>query len=1244
MNRAVRQALLPVVAVLLLSVVTASAQEVSRVGNRDIAAHVVTSPKQGRFWITGGSDYGDTLKFLYASGASFVTSNLVFRVSRNGSTNYYCNLPPTSAPSNKPINPINGQPVDYMPFDSSYVSRDTLAIVYKNMGGYWITVRFMPEKRQTQYDHGSDMLIEFDYRDSPFGSTGELGILMMLDTYNNNATSNSGGGTGDNASFVSSNGYFPSGNFGAKFAQPFDSIPYWYHVGNFKDVRPLNTLYPIHRLRDTSHGGRRLTTPNIVAFGSWLDFRSVGWNIPSNVGGQIFNDAASLVRWDQLQGEGKVVTAFGLNDKDGNNMFTCRDSSLFADIRAQRVVTQKVKGGPFTPDHIDVEMWLSNTEDRFPNNVSIELGMPILTTPASTGRITLDPSTPPRVGVQLPPRGTKKIYWRLNVAPGTPDTIEAQLRFYYIYDQKPTKTFREGCTPKITIRGFQDPPPPQDTIPPVINRLGSGRDTTAFARFKTFDRHPGYLYDTGLDRVDILPGSSNYNLYKSPLPLIQCNTAVDWSLEARVIDTTKAAKIVFRVYDCKGNYSVDSASYTPFPDIFTPRIESIDITRGVSVDCNARQYDVRLSDTVQRAAAGDAGFGLVEVVGVPDNFTFQLNYDNGGRPIAPFDKFASFRVKVVDTMKDGNITIHFADFAGNDSTLSFVYCTLPDVEPPHSVVTPDPTGKLWSVYISDSLAWDRGLYGVNVLANTGNNMNVNLSPIIPGAPGHTFTVNVVDDKQLGYIKLEVTDLKYLEDPVGHADTIELVFTQIPDTLAPNIRFANVVDPTRIIYDVLVDYIHDTRTALYRYALGLRNVRTLLVSSNIRLVTPISFAVGAKTTSFQVEVIDTLAIAVADTLVVEATDVAGNVSVDTLFYPIKPDRLTPRFDGMLNASRTAITGVATDRQPYDRGLGSIILENPLNLDPTFSLTGLNGLKSTAVTIRVLDPEEPIGGTILFRDLIGDMDNTVESQSLHAARLTFHLPVAGIRMELPDMVEGGADIVAAVVATESFAGDEIRSLEFGLVGSSVATYLSATGVTVTPATASALTVRFDSDPTRVYAVGDTLGRVLFKSSSSTAVQKFNLGMSADPIITNGGIGTLVVAMKGADTVGTLALPAPYLKASADSLTWVNGTCERILQTRRGAAKSALEILGVRPQPVSTGGERWIEIDLRDLPEAGGVAELVNANGDRVASYPLSSPSSNLIRLRIDLPEGIASGVYFLRIVANTGTDAVRVMVVD
>jgi hypothetical protein len=668
---------LPAMLMLLVALsISLEAQTVSRVGNRDIAAHVVTSPKQGRFWITGGSDYGDTLKFLYASGASFITSNIVFRVSRGGVTSYYCNLPSTGAPAIKPINPETGQPIPFRAFDSSYVSVDTIALLYKDIDGFYVTLRFMPEKRRTIYDRGSDMLIEFEYRDSNSAQPGELGILMMLDTYNNNATSNSGGGTGDNASFVSSNGYFPSGNFGAKFAQPTDSIPYWYHAGNFKDVRPLNTLFPIHRLRDTSHGGRSLTTPNIVAFGSWLDFRSVGWNVPADVGGRIFNDAASIVRWDTLKGTGRVVTAFGMSDRAGNDMFTCRDSALFIDIRTERLVRQNVIGGPYSRPRFDVEMWVTNTS-ALAQNVSIDLITPIYTYPLTAGRLMLDPGSPRAVAVQLGPYGTARVRWTLVATPGaidSPDSIDAQLQFNYFYGTGNSRVFSQACSPTITLIDKRKTVPPveRDTIPPVVERSTSGEDPQIFREFKVYDRHAGYRRDSGIDMI-VVDQTRTTNFGFEMSGGTRCDTTSTYRPRFIVIDIRRNARLHFDVFDCAGNVTRDSLSYFAPSDTMPPVVvrttHRIDPDIYWELDAFDRHAGYRYDSGIDRIVVDQSrssNFGLT-MEGVTRCDTLST--------LKP-------RFTVIDRALPGVVHFDVYDCAGNLRSDSIIYSNDPTVGVP----------------------------------------------------------------------------------------------------------------------------------------------------------------------------------------------------------------------------------------------------------------------------------------------------------------------------------------------------------------------------------------------------------------------------------------------------------------------------------------------------------------------------------------------------------------------------------
>ena len=922
---------------------SAHGQAEEMVGNQFIKAHVATEQKSGKFWITAGPAYGD-VKFLFQSGNQ-ITSHIVFRVKRSNSTVYYCNVP---IPWMNARPRVAGQEVQFKPYDVMTVGKDTLAVNWKNISGFNITMRFIPEKPRSIYDRGADMLLEFDYEQVGFGNA-ELGILMMLDAVNGEATSSGGGGWGDRSSFVSDQGYFPVGTFSRKFTgPPTNTLPQFYHVGNFRYVQPLNTVYPLHKLSGATHYGTPLTEPTMFAFGDWKQFWDIGWDFPADLGTRNFEDAATLTRWDGLSGKGVIRTSFGMNNKGANDMYTCRDDSLFVDIRTKRLVTQDVKNGPYDYETFQVEMWVSNLNIQYSIEPNIRIASPIASLPDGTGRLTLDPSTPATQSINLMPRGTGKLTWLVHVNKNSTDTM-ARLVFYHKMTGKSfERQFKDGCNPLITVLGYQDPPPipPPDTLAPVIELTGAGRGRTAYWNFSTYDKHLQFMYDKGIDRIVVL---ENDNFLFSTLPesFPKCNPDLTVDIMAEVGDTARMGRIVFAVYDCNGNISIDSLNYRPRPDIFKPTWElKTEPLAEPAPPCHSTLYDVYLGDSLnQDAERGDHGFGAVgsiEVVSLTNFDPIEINFDEGGRPVMEFDRKASFRLKVTDIMFDAAAVIRVQDFAGNADTIRINYCTIPDTVAPKGYRFDEPDGKSWRLGASDSVKWDRGLQDIVVLSNLNDNILYSGTDpmthpwtVVPGTAyivdlGGLFTVK--DDKLDAELVLEIRDTRYGEIPAGHADTVVMRFFGNPDTLAPNFLDAAFrIDPssTGQIADVEVNDIHFTsNNEQYRYDLGLASVTVdnARTTPNMRVSSsrPISFAVGDMTTTFAIEVLDTLAATIRDSICLTAVDVAGNISTRCYYYPVVQDGKSPIFTGVLNPGRTMITGLAVDNRMYDRGLGSITI--------------------------------------------------------------------------------------------------------------------------------------------------------------------------------------------------------------------------------------------------------------------------------------------------------------------------------
>lgn len=1234
------------------------AQEFSSVGNQYVTAYVANSVGSyyggGRFYIDAGPFHGG-YKFLY-----YVTSNVIFRIQNANGTNYYTNA--KAVFGGQPLEDDGVTPVPYAAFDSIYISKDTIAVTWKKLDGFTVTMRVFAEPVTSQYARGSDVIIEFSYSFDQLAPPAKLGIFMMLDTYNGQADGS--GGAGDKSAVITTNGYFPTDQPGKLFQQPNESIPDFYHVGNFLAIPPVNTVLPIHRLTGTSHNGLPLTTPDILAIGNWRRFRFLSWEVTgTDVGAGNLGDCATIIRWGDLKGSGTVRTAFGMDDKEGNNVFHCRDSKIFVDIKTERVVQQTVVDGAYSPSQFDVEMWVSNTSDAF-LTATITFMQPV-GAPLASGRLTIDGSTPAVQVIPLPMRGTKKVRWRLNLVPGTTDElldVPLDFRFQLTGVSGPPRVFKLPCNPIVTIKGMRKPPEPQDTIAPVIQRISSQAKPVPAWSFRTFDRHLGYLWDTGLDRIVVEQNdNANFDFKNTPLVFRRCDTTENVVLDAKVIDTSKAAHIVFAVYDCRGNVSRDSMFYNPRPDIFKPRIERVVATGGNPADppCNARTYEVFLSDTInQRSDAGDIGFsyGSLSVVGALVNFTsLEINFDRGDVPIRDFDPRASFRLAVVDTMFDAGARVSIVDYAGNADTLNIEYCTLPDIQAPIATPVPTPNPdprfgpKQWTVTATDVQAWDRGLDSIVVL----DSLNVRLSSlgVKPGQPSTSFTVDVITDTSDARLMVEVRDRYYNNTPAGHADTVLLTFSKVPDTLAPNILFTPLPGTNGAIVDVDVNDIHFFGTDKYLYDRGLAVINITARTSNLRLLSLPTFAAGDSQTSFRFEVIDTLSLNRYDTLCLEAVDLYGNRHDSCYIYPLRPDTLAPVIVGVMDAGRTVIVGSVEDSRAYDRGLGSITLENAVNLDPaTVNRAGLNGTPGVLMSIGVIDPTKPLSGTLKVRDLIAEIEPTSETEAVHAVSIPFELPAVHLRLDMPISVEGNKEIRASLIATEPFPGRLVDRIAFsvGYAGQALYDHVDGRAATLSATDAGGrIDIVCIPAATADYKAGDLLGEIVFISKGENLVGEFRIVPDVASLVVNDNATTVFSAQKPGDAaISSITLPPPFARLVADSMTYVNGVCDRIISGRRdGAGKvNGLEILGLHPQPSSAGAGSVLQMDLRDLPRDGARAELLGANGEVVASYPLIGDGARVTRVPVKLPNGISSGLYVIRVRAGAEMTQAKVLVVE
>ncbi len=1242
---------------LLLLPMVLSAQT-ERIENAFSSAIVSTDKQSGRFYLATGAQYGYTRYTFHGSRtAGTITSNVVFRIERNGASQWFTNVPNPTQIGGRPQVP--GGEAIFAPYDSIYVSpgRDTMEVIWTDLSFFDITMRFVGELPRHEYDDGADILVEFDYRITP-GSpfSGNLGIFMMLDIDNGTVSSVDGS---DRVSILTDRGYYPSRFNGAIFQKEFDQIPEYYLAGDFDLKESINDIFSVHRLKGTSLGGAPLTEPTEFAIGKWQDFSKLSWFINGDVTSKSINDIATALRWENLGNGGLVRTAFGTTSKEGNNFYHCRDSSMFVVMRTERVVKQAVVNGPYTPDEFDIEMWVTNTNQAVDREFDIGFRSNVRSLPDNTRRLSFVGSDPLIRTETLLPFRTKKLTWRAKVNTQSNDTL-AFLDMVYRDSsdlEQPLVNFKQACVPKISFRGAFIPPPP-DNRPPIIDAIGQGRDATVWWTFKTYDRHPAYPYDTGLDKIEVTQNDgNNMRLILNPSPFDRCdvNETVDMRFEVR--DTTRPGLMVVRVTDCEGNSLTVQRAYAPRPDPFVPeitRIDSIGRFDPVAYPCAVPQIDVYLEDDRQTANAGDLGFGAIAFVpGTEVNvLPLEVNAERGGVAIVAGDPTASFRVRVADRLFDASVDVAYTDLAGNADTFSFAYCTLPDTEKPIVSATQGGSPSSWLIEGSDSATWDRGLLEIVEISRTNMTVGPLAGLFAAGDPAFAgLPVTVTDDAWPAELTLELRDTRYLlSDPTthsAHSSRVTLTWDGIADTLAPTITITRDLSfpASQIVFNVAVADSHTVAGAFYQYDRGLAEV-TWTLTPNMRVLTPLTYTDNRRGATMQVEVIDLLSTGGGDTVCVNAVDSADNRADEVCrAYPIEPDDQAPLFSGRISADRTTITGVATDTRERDRGLARVELRATQNMVPV-DLTGLSGVPTEALSSTIIDPLLPYAGEIVIRDLHGEL-GLLPEESIHTTVLPFSRSVIDIRLTMQEIVEGGDDFPIHIVVGSDFSGDDVRVLRFRMRFTNNGTIISAGGpaniggVNVTSSNAeSEIVITTYSGTT--YRAGDTIGTINVRTDRPSVYDMFHADFVAGSTLANlGRDDTIRVSAAGDTAYSELILPPPYIRVVNDTMTIINGDCSRALHGDGMFGRPVgTALLALWPNPVT--GDPVVTVHVRDVPEDGTTISVVAADGRRMARYTLVAGGESVTTATLPIPNDLPTGLYYVTIESPEGTQVLPLIV--
>ncbi|MBS1912073.1 MAG: T9SS type A sorting domain-containing protein [Bacteroidetes bacterium] len=631
----------------------AKGQQTAVVGNDYVSATVVIDTASayggGRFVVDAGKAF-NSYRFLY-----YISSNVVFRVTAPGGPYYFTNARP--AFGGQPLQADNGV-VPYAPFDKVDTTSNVAAVTWNDLHGYSVTMLLVPEVPGNGFVKGADVLIEFSYRRNAGATATDLGIFMMLDVYNGQAGGT--GGAGDKVSILTSSGYFPASGPGKLFGPGIgsDSIPQFYHVGDFRYENPLNTVLPVHRLTGTSHNGAGLTTPDLLALGNWKGFRFLSWDVVPDDVSSVIDDAATIVRWDTHESvQGVVRTAFGMDDHDGNNLFHCRDTNLFVDIQTERVIARLDSTKPNTAT-FNANVWVTNTSEAA-DSLSV-----VLIAPGGFGSsVQLAGSASPAQSLKLAPHETRLLTWPLEAKVANRDTMLFPLDLRYtIGSGAQARSFRQECLPVISLVG---PSSNADHFAPVVT-VGGSRTNPGLRALTVVDRHPGVSVDTGIDSIWVDPARSfNMVLSRFGVP-VRCETDTIHGT-VQVADSARPGRLVIGVRDCAGNMTLDTVLYEV--DV-TDRRAPNDTTVTVVPGFPTRTWLVTIADRHAKFAY-DTGLDSVWADAASlRNMTYAVTI-----PFVRCDTSSNgrYRVNVIDGTAAAYIKLYIRDCAANMDSLQLVY-------------------------------------------------------------------------------------------------------------------------------------------------------------------------------------------------------------------------------------------------------------------------------------------------------------------------------------------------------------------------------------------------------------------------------------------------------------------------------------------------------------------------------------------------------------------------------------------
>ncbi len=714
-----------------------------------------------------------------------------------------------------------------------------------------------------------------------------------------------------------------------------------------------------------------LIVPDAVTVGDWTYLTAKQWGAYNGTGP--YGDSGILLEWP-AQGvpAGKTVevarTSYGTGEFE-----TCL-GGLFGIFFYPHALTYDIKSKFYTPNPFLVDAYLFNTDlNNTATAVSLKLDVgPLLTITAPTGNITNNGKTEKLfAGSSLNPGDVAELNW----------TVKAD--FYKNCSVDTTSWLQFTSNSSIIPGDFAKPSPCLlpisipctvfDSLPPIVDtRLTNAN----FPTNQQVNVHDDRSTDDGLKSITysfIGTDVTKFAVSINPTLIGSCDKGVH-TVKVTQNDSTDAGCFFFTFTDCNSNISYDTMCFSgkqvaQHPDVTIPKLTLLKLLdQNNALDCSARCDSLLAEDDAQY----DSGIkSIILTPGVPP-----VNMGLNVGTFAPGTAKVGFIVCMMDSTKNGSISVRATDVAGNFTDTVLTYCTTLDTNLPIVTVSAL-AGLTWHVTATEQKSWDRGLDSVIV----SNALNVTINPVPTHATtvGQTFfafDVTIVDSTMKAGFCVLATDL------AGHRTALNcLQYNPESDIWCPNVLMnpPQNQNPNKVTIDV--NDIHLIGTDTIGWDSGIDSV--WLTSANLgRFIVPPGFPIHAnfahKVPSFNLAVLDTLNTDSVACITINANDIHCTTSI-TWCYPFIPDNSPPLVTSTAT-SRTSLSFHAADTLAYDRGLKHATLTQNTNFQ-SFSMA-LSG-PTADLTLNVATPGKSAFGLLNVEDVWGALSALTTVQLAHSA---------------------------------------------------------------------------------------------------------------------------------------------------------------------------------------------------------------------------------------------------------------------